>query len=167
MIDEKKLNRGDLCDICRSVDCANCFGDEDFERWIESQPKVENMYMSPITIMQSETKMRLEGEIMKAVARYGIDVDKDELIKALNYDRRQYEKGYKDGLNKSNEWIPVSEGLPEESGTYIVNAIENCIVHVTFAKWMKRMKKWNLTGSRSYWKVTAWMPLPERYEENK
>ena len=41
MIDEKKLNRGDLCDICRSVDCANCFGDEDFKKWIESQPKVD------------------------------------------------------------------------------------------------------------------------------
>lgn len=65
---------------------------------------------------------------------------------------------------KVGEWIPVSEGLPEESGTYIVNAIENCIVHVTFAKWMKRMKKWNLTGSRSYWKVTAWRPLPEPYK---
>lgn len=64
----------------------------------------------------------------------------------------------------ASEWIPVSEKLPEESGTYIVNAIENCIVHVTFAKWMKRMKKWNLTGSRSYWKVTAWQPLPEPYK---
>ncbi|WP_291235954.1 DUF551 domain-containing protein [Frisingicoccus sp.] len=61
-------------------------------------------------------------------------------------------------------WIPCSERLPEESGTYIVNAIENHIVHVTFAKFMPRMKKWNLTGSRSYWKVTAWTPLPEPYK---
>lgn len=62
------------------------------------------------------------------------------------------------------KWIPCSEMLPEESGTYIVNAIENHIVHVTFAKWMPRMKKWNFTGSRSYWKVTAWQPLPEPYK---
>lgn len=40
MIDEKKLNRDDLCDICRSADCTNCFSDEDFEKWIDSQPKV-------------------------------------------------------------------------------------------------------------------------------
>lgn len=64
---------------------------------------------------------------------------------------------------KVGEWIPVEEQFPEDSGTYIVNAIENHITHVTFAKWMPRMKRWNLVGSRSYWKVTAWQPLPEPY----
>lgn len=68
---------------------------------------------------------------------------------------------------KIGEWIPCSERLPEESGTYIVNAIENHIVHVTFAKWMPRIKRWNLTGSRSYWKVIAWMPLPKPYRPEK
>lgn len=65
---------------------------------------------------------------------------------------------------KVGEWIPCRERLPDESGTYIVNAIENGIVHVTFAKWMPRMKTWNLTGSRSYWRVTAWKPLTEPYK---
>ena len=68
---------------------------------------------------------------------------------------------------KIGEWIPCSERFPEESGTYIVNAIENHIVHVTFAKWMPRMKRWNLSGNRSYWKVTAWMPLPKPYRPEK
>ena len=68
---------------------------------------------------------------------------------------------------KIGEWIPCSERFPEESGTYIVNAIENHIVHVTFAKWMPRMKRWNLSGNRSYWKVTAWMPLPEPHRPEK
>lgn len=68
---------------------------------------------------------------------------------------------------KIGEWIPCSEQFPEESETYIVNAIENHIVHVTFAKWMPRMKRWNLSGNRSYWKVTAWMPLPEPYRPEK
>ena len=61
------------------------------------------------------------------------------------------------------KWIPCSKRLPEESGTYIVNAIENGIIHVSFAKWMPRMRTWNLTGSRSYWKINSWMPLPEPY----
>ena len=68
---------------------------------------------------------------------------------------------------KIGEWIPCSERFPNEGGTYVVNAIENHIVHVTFAKWMPRMKRWNLTGSRSYWKVTAWQPLPEPYRPEK
>lgn len=68
---------------------------------------------------------------------------------------------------KIGEWIPCSEQFPEESGTYIVNAIENHIVHVTFAKWMPRMKRWNLSGNRSYWKVTAWMPLTKPYRPEK
>ena len=68
---------------------------------------------------------------------------------------------------KVGEWISYSDRLPEDSGTYIVNAIENSIVHVTFAKLLPRIKKWNLTGSRSYWKVNAWMPLPEPYKEGE
>ena len=40
MIDEKKLNKDDLCDICSSADCMNCFSSEDFKKWIDSQPKV-------------------------------------------------------------------------------------------------------------------------------
>jgi hypothetical protein len=42
-----------------------------------------------------ETQM--EGDILRAVQKYGINVDKEELIRALQYDRNQYEKGYADG----------------------------------------------------------------------
>ena len=37
-----------------------------------------------------------EGEVMKAVQKFCVDVDKEELIKALQYDRNQYKKGYAD-----------------------------------------------------------------------
>lgn len=33
----------------------------------------------------------------------GIYVDKEELIKALRYDRQQYDKGYADGYSKGYE----------------------------------------------------------------
>ena len=39
---------------------------------------------------------QIEGEIYKAVMNVGVNVDKEELIKALQYDREQYQKGYKD-----------------------------------------------------------------------
>ena len=85
--------------------------------------------------------------------------------KAIEIVKQEAEKFGTDINVVSNGWIPCSERLPEESGTYIVNAIENSIIHITFAKWMPRMKKWNLTGCRSYWKVNAWQPLPEPFKE--
>ena len=39
---------------------------------------------------------QIEGEIYKAVMNVGVNVDKEELLKALQYDRGQYQKGYKD-----------------------------------------------------------------------
>ena len=39
----------------------------------------------------------IENMICSAVLKVGITVDKEELIKALRYDRGQYEKGYADG----------------------------------------------------------------------
>ena len=43
----------------------------------------------------------LESDCLQFVQRYGFDVDKEELAKALNYDRNQYEKGHKDGYNNA------------------------------------------------------------------
>ena len=71
------------------------------------------MYESPIKITYSEpeaielTSMaerisqrivaQQEEYIYGAIAKMGVTVDKDELLKALQYDRDQYEKGYADG----------------------------------------------------------------------
>lgn len=62
------------------------------------------MYRSPIAIAYKEMELQLEKcakqldeDIYKAVMQYAINVDEEELIRALNYDRNQYEKGYADG----------------------------------------------------------------------
>lgn len=70
------------------------------------------MYESPIKMTwgepiftQTETQ-KIAKEITKQHEDYitytinqvmGCEVDKDELIMALNYDREQYEKGYQEG----------------------------------------------------------------------
>lgn len=63
-------------------------------------------YKSPITLfhmdnyvsdLRKEINAKQEEYIMQSIVSMGIDVDKNELIKALQYDREQYEKGYKDG----------------------------------------------------------------------
>lgn len=56
------------------------------------------MYEPPIEVIYGEISYAFEGEILKAVQKAGINVDKDELIKALKYDRDQYSKGHLDGM---------------------------------------------------------------------
>lgn len=56
------------------------------------------MYESPINIITNDMQTALNEDIennimLKITQTYGIDVDKDELIRALKYDRQQYEKG--------------------------------------------------------------------------
>lgn len=53
-------------------------------------------YQSPIEVIQTQMRNQIEGEIYNAVMNVGVNVDKEELIKALQYDREQYQKGYKD-----------------------------------------------------------------------
>ena len=55
------------------------------------------MYKSPIEITEKQMRMEFDDCIWKAVQDYAVSVDKEELIKALRYDRDQYEKGYADG----------------------------------------------------------------------
>ena len=64
-------------------------------------------------------------------------------------------------------WIPWDSGkLPEESGTYTVTAYDGATKRVTYAKYQKRLKRWELTGARAYWRVLAWCPPPEPYKED-
>ena len=40
----------------------------------------------------------MENNILRAVQQQDIHVDKHELLRALQYDRSQYEKGYEDAM---------------------------------------------------------------------
>ena len=68
---------------------------------------------------------------------------------------------------KQNRWIPCSEKLPEEGDHYICTCKDGYRTMVTYVKWQNKLKRWDLTGARSYWKVIAWMPLPEPYKESE
>lgn len=61
---------------------------------------------SPIKIIQGQLETQMEGDIVKTVQRYGIEVDKDELLKCIKYDRDSFQKGYISGkTEKTSEWI--------------------------------------------------------------
>ena len=71
--------------------------------------QVMDMYKSPIDMMMSKTvheiQTQQEEHILRGVFNVGINVDKEELIKALQYDRGQYDKGYADGVREFAEMV--------------------------------------------------------------
>lgn len=65
------------------------------------------MYESPIEVIYGQLQTQMEDDVFRAVQNCGIRVDKDELIKALKYDRDQYAAGYADAMAtlKYGHWI--------------------------------------------------------------
>lgn len=56
-------------------------------------------YISPIQQIVSEMTTSMEDDFMlKITQAVGYDIDREELIKALQYDRAQYDKGFADGM---------------------------------------------------------------------
>ena len=60
------------------------------------------MYKSPIEIITDQIADKvindLNQQVFKAVERIGININPTELMKAIAYDRKQYECGYRDGF---------------------------------------------------------------------
>jgi hypothetical protein len=79
-----------------------------------------DMYESPVNIIYGEMQTQIEGDVFKAIQNVGIDVNEEELLKALQYDREQYSKGYKDGYaNGIDELISQLEAEVESSAKFI------------------------------------------------
>ena len=73
---------------------------------------------SPIDVytITNEMATALDDEIVTVVQRFGFDVNKEELTKALLYDRDQYRKGYEDGRPPKGEWEVIDEAEPRRYG---------------------------------------------------
>ena len=57
----------------------------------------------------------VDNLVLESCVKVGCHVDKDELEKALRYDRDQYSKGYADGKrDAAPRWHRVEEELPSE-----------------------------------------------------
>ena len=111
------------------------------------------MYEAPIEIVKCvENTIKkenefIENDVYSRILKVGVNVDKEELIKALQYDRGQYTKGYEDGfkngITKFAERLKLSmfgyyECLEESAnGRYykgdtlmdyeVIDMIEDCI----------------------------------------
>ena len=69
----------------------------------------EATYVSPITVEIHEIlrnyNRKLDTLYLEEIRKYDVKVDKEELVKALKYDRNQYEKGYAQGRQETAEKI--------------------------------------------------------------
>ena len=132
-------------------------------------------YESPIKQIVSEMNMEYENGVLKAVQQYGFHVNKEELTKALLYDRGQYEKGYADGLN-ADKWIPCSERLPKDG--------ENVLIWFEYFRYGNYNRLFQTHGISYAWhgewsgivngtsgwqqlRVIAWQPLPAPYQKGE
>ena len=80
-------------------------------------------YESPIEMFYSDTIQNIANQIREETddrivcevkMQCGVNIDKDELLKALKYDRGQYEKGYQDAMTDAREiaeWIEDSGNI--------------------------------------------------------
>lgn len=65
-------------------------------------------YESPVKVYQSELQTTIEDKILHVAQSIDIDIDKKELLKALEYDRNQYKKGYEAGYKRAIEDVTES-----------------------------------------------------------
>jgi hypothetical protein len=88
------------------------------------------MYKSPIdmlvTDIQHQIASQQDEQIYQAVVSVGVSVDKEELIRALNYDRDQYSKGYTDGKADIREF---AKDVAYQFGYYCQNGGRLHITH--------------------------------------
>ena len=117
------------------------------------------MYESPIKLYEA-MEMAKENEIYKAIQKVGVTVDKDELVRALEYDREQYYKGFKDGKEAICEWVSVKDRLPKD---YI-----SVIGHMTNADPFPSVRECYYIGKGFYFPalkdfepVDYWQEMPE------
>ena len=104
----------------------------------------------------------------------GYQIDKAELIKALNYDREQYDKGYQDGKSsamkrKTGQWLINSDGYypycsmchNEPENGKMTDYCPNCGAHMKEEKINENNKKMQFSADAA---VIAGASVPEEDE---
>ncbi len=101
------------------------------------------MYKAPIEICRTVEDIiqkvveETDNQVYEAVFRVGVNVEKEELIKALRYDREQYAKGYADGIKEFAERLKEQAhrcdlSLTEDGYWSVsVSVIENLVEEMT------------------------------------
>lgn len=77
-------------------------------------------YEALVNVIMDAINVQVENDIIKAVKNVGIEVNKEELLRALTYDRQQYERGYEKGYVKGHRhgYRKAIHDLVEEMNKY-------------------------------------------------
>jgi hypothetical protein len=103
-------------------------------------------------------------KLIEALTEWRNSINRDYLAEV--YARATLEDviEYIESQPPADQWIPVAERLPDESGAYLVsignyNGVPKVwrmyFTTVEYPRWL------------TFYKVTAWMPLPEPYKEGE
>ena len=120
------------------------------------------MYESPIMQYIGQMQAKMESELLYKVEQtVGYYIDKDELVKALKYDRAQYEKGYSDGLY-ADKWVSVKDSLPEPGQSVLIYYPKWEGDEIQVAKLDEDRITFDICGEFNVGTgyVTHWQPLP-------
>lgn len=118
-------------------------------------------YESPIRQYLGQMQTEIENEFMVKVSQtVGWIIDKDELTKALLYDRDQFSKGFKEGSRA--RWLDCHELLPSDDRDVLIHTIFDTFEVARIDRFDANNYLW-LTdeGSFSSHQVKYWMPIPE------
>lgn len=91
------------------------------------------MYESPIEIVTrqivNDVDRKIGEEVYRSMLKVGVRVDREELIKALQYDRGQYVKGYNDGVEALAERLKDYNdiNLPDDENAMYNEIIDNTL----------------------------------------
>lgn len=110
MTEKPKLNKESLEKHFPKVEIPRMHYDYDFSL-LDYKPPI----LLKVEQAVKAFNLQVENEVYKVVRNYEINVDKDELLKALRYDRNQYDLGYRAGYSKAYSIIREIFGELEAS----------------------------------------------------
>lgn len=125
------------------------------------------MYESPITIVTQKLRKAISEQyddyIMATVEEaLGCEVNKEELIKALKYDRDQYNKGFRDGQNYMEHTpSPINDTIQvEDMKKFIVIGKYSHIIETE--SWEAAFRQaWRMVGNH----LVSITEIPEEEDE--
>lgn len=121
-------------------------------------------YEPPIDIILHNTSLNFEKDVLKAVYDVGINVNKEELIKALKYDRGMWDKGYNAGRKAGFEnakigWL-LTAGCESD-----IRTCKNCRKWHSDEGWCDEHSHFvNSDGEACHpWESSSWKMFDENY----